>query len=181
MVVEERVARLQNKCRGVALVSTTPWVSGESLWDASERTREHLVAVVRTPRDAIYTSGLRGSSAHLSASRATTRDSALFALAARFPIPSNHALPRGFPRSSQVPPLPSSSERFDSPRAILLPKKLDQPRAIPLLPKRPYSRTFSIAIRKQILSSLSSFYEGTTVIYDSLSPLNHFLSDRSYF
>lgn len=83
--------------------------------DASERTRERLVTVVRTPRRHIYV-------------RATRKQRPPVCFASNhegfrtfphwthgFQVPRNRALPKGFPRSSQLPP---SSERFDPPRAI---------------------------------------------------------------
>lgn len=160
MVVEERVARLQNKCRGIvgagarARARTTPWVLGESTRETRANERD---SVSSRGRDAIYMSGLRGSSAHLSASRVITRDSALFALGTA----SSFLESRSSERISSIFSAAPSSERFDPPRAILpAPNKSDRPRFHYHQRDLLVHGTFLTAIRKQIPLS---FREGSII------------------
>lgn len=103
MVVEERVARLQNKCRDV--VHARDAVSlGESIV-RRERTNERAS---RRGRENAETPNTRPGFAEAAPTcllREQPREIPHFSHSARLSVSTNRVLPRGFSRSSQLPPL----------------------------------------------------------------------------
>ena len=167
MVVEERVARLQNKCRDV--VHARDAVSlGEAIV-RRERTNERASRRDRENAETPYTRPGFAEAAPTCLLREQPREIPHFSHSARLSVSTNRVLPRGFSRSSQLPP---SSERFDPPWAIPLPKKLNRPRAILLSSKKSIEWYLFDGHQEMDFILFQSFYEGSIISS---------FSDRSYF
>lgn len=169
MVVEERVARLQNKCRGVARARATPCVLGESIV-RRERTNERASRRGRENAETPYIRPGFAEAAPTCLLREQPRGIPHFSHSARLPVSSNRTLLRGFPRSSQLPPhlrgsiLSSGDSSFQRSWTVFEPFRYHQ---------RDLQSSL-MAIRKRIPSSFGHSMK-------ALPPLNHSFSDRSYF
>lgn len=99
MVVEERVARLQNKCRDVARDAVS---LGESIV-RRERTNERASRRGRENAETSYICPGFAEAAPTCLLREQPREIPHFSNSARLSVSTNRVLPRGFSRSSQLP------------------------------------------------------------------------------